>query len=411
MQKRIITAIFAVLGIPAGIAVMPRVWALAGMDQNELFNNFIVNAIIGALFFIVLAFLLAGVIMRLIARADQFLSDKSPTYILFGSLSTIVGLILATLISQLIFFRLPNGFLSTVPPIILMIIFGYLGFRVGTTRRHEWRRLLMTMRRNNNDAKPKPDISQADDVEGVAFHQYKILDTSVIIDGRIQALAKTGFIEGTLLVPNFVLHELQLISDSADSLKRERGRRGLDILNQMQKDKNIRIEMTDSDFEGSREVDGKLLKLAKEMDAVVVSNDYNLGKVSEFQNVPILNINELATALKPEVIPGEEMMVHIVKAGTERQQGVAYMPEGTMVVVEDGQYYMDQNLRVIVTSAIQTNAGRMIFAKPAHSVNPLGKDATTEATPDPAAAANQTGNAEPQNGRRGRSKARGDNKN
>lgn len=272
---------------------MPRVWALAGMDQNELFNNFIVNAIIGALFFIVLAFLLAGVIMRLIARADQFLSDKSPTYILFGSLSTIVGLILATLISQLIFFRLPNGFLSTVPPIILMIIFGYLGFRVGTTRRHEWRRLLMTMRRNNNDAKPKPDISQADDVEGVAFHQYKILDTSVIIDGRIQALAKTGFIEGTLLVPNFVLHELQLISDSADSLKRERGRRGLDILNQMQKDKNIRIEMTDSDFEGSREVDGKLLKLAKEMDAVVVSNDYNLGKVSEFQNVPILNINEL----------------------------------------------------------------------------------------------------------------------
>jgi uncharacterized protein YacL len=227
--------------------------------------------------------------------------------------------------------------------------------------------------RKNDDATRKkegvsddaPDVTVADLSEN--FHKYKILDTSVIIDGRIQTLARTGFIEGTLLVPNFVVHELQLISDSADALKRERGRRGLDILNQMQKDIHIRLEMTDRDFEGSREVDGKLLKLAKEINGIVVSNDYNLGKVSRLQNVPILNINELASALKAEVLPGETLSVKVVKAGTERQQGVAYLPEGTMVVVEDGQYYMNQQLSVVVTSSLQTNAGRMIFARPEHS--------------------------------------------
>jgi uncharacterized protein YacL len=196
----------------------------------------------------------------------------------------------------------------------------------------------------------------------------------VIIDGRIQALARTGFMEGTLLVPEFVVHELQLISDSADALKRERGRRGLDILAKMQGDAHINLEMTDQDFEGSREVDGKLLKLAKAIDGIVVSNDYNLGKVSRLQNVPILSINELASALKPEVLPGETLQVKVVKAGTERQQGVAYLPEGTMVVVEDGQFYMNQELTVIVTSSLQTSAGRMIFARPEHSAKPIKDD-------------------------------------
>lgn len=237
----------------------------------------------------------------------------------------------------------------------------------------------MSLRRNDEGTKKKaegagvsadaPDVTVAD--LGENFHKYKILDTSVIIDGRIQTLARTGFIEGTLLVPNFVVHELQLISDSADALKRERGRRGLDILNQMQNDIHIRLEMTDRDFEGSREVDGKLLKLAKEIDGIVVSNDYNLGKVSRLQNVPILNINELASALKAEVLPGETLSVKVVKAGTERQQGVAYLPEGTMVVVEDGQYYMNQQLSVVVTSSLQTNAGRMIFARPEHSTQSI----------------------------------------
>ncbi|KRM56582.1 hypothetical protein FC18_GL002066 [Lacticaseibacillus sharpeae JCM 1186 = DSM 20505] len=367
------------IGIGAGIGIMPNIWQLAGQTDNHVLNNIFVDALIGAVILLVVAALTVHWILDVVTRAEKSLSSKSTSYLLFGSLSTIVGLIIATLISQLLFSRLPNGFWSTVPPVVLMIIFGYLGFRVGTTRRHEWRQLFMSLRRNDEGTKKKaegagvsadaPDVTVAD--LGENFHKYKILDTSVIIDGRIQTLARTGFIEGTLLVPNFVVHELQLISDSADALKRERGRRGLDILNQMQNDIHIRLEMTDRDFEGSREVDGKLLKLAKEIDGIVVSNDYNLGKVSRLQNVPILNINELASALKAEVLPGETLSVKVVKAGTERQQGVAYLPEGTMVVVEDGQYYMNQQLSVVVTSSLQTNAGRMIFARPEHSTQSI----------------------------------------
>ncbi len=374
VKRRIVFALFVLIGIFAGGGVLPSVWELVGLADNRFINNFLVDAIIGAVLLLIVAAVSAHWILEVISRAEKALSTKSTSYLLFGSLSTIIGLIIATLISQLLFSRLPNGFWSTVPPVILMIIFGYLGFRVGTTRRHEWGQLFLSLRRNDDQAKKKgrdgvtedaPDVTAADLTDN--FHKYKILDTSVIIDGRIQALARTGFIEGTLLVPNFVVHELQLISDSADALKRERGRRGLDILNQMQSDIRIRLEMTDKDFEGSREVDGKLLKLAKEIDGIVVSNDFNLGKVSRLQNVPILNINELANALKAEVLPGETLLVKVVKAGTERQQGVAYLPEGTMVVVEDGQYYMNQQLSVIVTSSLQTNAGRMIFARPEHS--------------------------------------------
>ena len=378
VKKRIVFALFVLIGVFAGIGILPSIWALTGLAGNRIINNLIVDGIIGALILLVVAALTVHWILDIIARAEKSLSSKSTSYLLFGSLSTIIGLIIATLISQLLFARLPNGFWSTVPPVILLIVFGYLGFRVGTTRRHEWRQLFQSLRRNEDAAKKKepagvsadaPDVTVADLSEN--FHKYKILDTSVIIDGRIQTLARTGFIEGTLLVPNFVVHELQLISDSADALKRERGRRGLDILNQMQKDIHIRLEMTDKDFEGSREVDGKLLKLAKEIYGIVVSNDYNLGKVSRLQNVPILNINELASALKAEVLPGETLSVKVVKAGTERQQGVAYLPEGTMVVVEDGQYYMNQQLSVIVTSSLQTNAGRMIFARPEHSAQTI----------------------------------------
>ncbi|WDF83810.1 PIN domain nuclease [Lacticaseibacillus pabuli] len=379
MKRNIVLAIFVVVGIVGGIAGMPTIWELIGQAHNSLLNNFVINAIIGAIILLIVAALTVGWILRIIARAEDSLSTKSTSYLLFGSISTIVGLILANLISQLLFYRLPNEFLATVPPIILMIVLGYLGFRIGTTRRHEWRNLFNSLRGDKNaDAKKKDaaTVEATADVMGVSenYHHYKILDTSVIIDGRIQTIARIGFIEGTLLVPNFVVHELQLISDSADALKRERGRRGLDILNQMQNDAHINLEMTDRDFEGNREVDGKLLKLAKDIDGIVISNDYNLGKVSRLQNVPILNINELASALKPEVLPGETLHVKVVKAGTERQQGVAYLPEGTMVVVEDGQYYMNQELTVVVTSALQTSAGRMIFARPEHSSQKLDDD-------------------------------------
>ena len=197
--------------------------------------------------------------------------------------------------------------------------------------------------------------------------KYKLLDTNILIDGRIYDLAKTGFIEGTLVVPNFVLYELQYIADSGDSIKRVRGRRGLDILNKLRSEKIVPVEMYEGDFEDVQEVDSKLIKLAKMIDAVIVTNDYNLNKVSEFQNVQVLNVNALAKALKPRVIPGEKLNVMVIKNGTERQQGVAYLDDGTMIVVEDGRYYMNKTIEVEVTSALQTDAGRMIFAKPSHS--------------------------------------------
>ncbi|KRM71469.1 PIN/TRAM domain-containing protein [Lacticaseibacillus brantae] len=365
MNKRIVVLIFGLLGIGVGLAVLPGLWTVIGQMPLWLTHP-VTNALIGAVVFGLIGEMLSGWILRQMKRAEAFLSSQSPSYLLFGSLSTIVGLVLAAIIS-LPLYNLPWAGLNLVLPIILMVILGYLGFRVGTTRREEWRKLISRNKRTPDENADQVLERKADD----NFRKYKILDTSVIIDGRIQAIAKTGFIEGTLMVPTFVLHELQLISDSADSLKRGRGRRGLDILNAMQEDPEINIEMYDGDFEDMTEVDSKLIKLAKLLDGIVVTNDYNLNKVSQFQNVPVFNINALANALKPEVIPGESMKVTVIKSGTERQQGVAYLDDGTMIVVEDGQYYMNQPLEVIVTSALQTAAGRMIFAKPAHQEKKL----------------------------------------
>ena len=176
------------------------------------------------------------------------------------------------------------------------------------------------------------------------------------------------------MVPNFVLYELQYIADAGESIKRVRGRRGLDILNKLRSEKIVPVEMYKGDFEDIKEVDEKLIALAKKVDGVIVTNDYNLNKVIQFQNVQVLNINNLAKSLRPRVIPGEQLTVVVVKKGTERQQGVAYLDDGTMVVVEDGRYYMNEQLDVEVTSALQTDAGRMIFARPVHSASSHGID-------------------------------------
>ncbi len=192
---------------------------------------------------------------------------------------------------------------------------------------------------------------------------HKILDTSVIIDGRIADLCDTGFIEGILVIPNFVLHELQMIADSADSIKRNRGRRGLDILNKMQKDQSIMVKITDMDFADIHEVDAKLVKLAKVMNAKIFTNDFNLNKVAEFHGVRVLNINQLTNALKPVVLPGEEMRVALIKEGKDHNQAIGYLDDGTMVVVENGRKRLNDEVDVIVTSVLQTTAGRMIFTR------------------------------------------------
>jgi len=191
----------------------------------------------------------------------------------------------------------------------------------------------------------------------------KILDTSIVIDGRIIDLASTGFIEGPLVVPNFVLREIQLISDSADAIKRNRGRRGLDMLNTLQKRPDLEVKISYLDYTETREVDAKLIRLAKELGGKLITNDFNLNKVAELQDISVLNINNLANALKPVVLPGEEMEVQVVKEGKDENQGIGYLDDGTMVVIENGGKMLGKRLKVNVTSVIQTNAGKMIFTK------------------------------------------------
>lgn len=200
----------------------------------------------------------------------------------------------------------------------------------------------------------------------------KILDTNVIIDGRILDICETGFIEGIMIIPRFVLKELQYIADSSDVLRRNRGRRGLDILNAMQKSPNIHVKITEEDFEDIKEVDAKLIQLAKVLDAKVITNDFNLNQIAELQAVTVLNINELANAVKPIILPGEAMNVRVVKEGKEYGQGVAYLDDGTMVVVDSGRILMGQTVDVVVTSILNTAAGRMIFTKKKDEINSNG---------------------------------------
>lgn len=367
MRKRtVVLVIFAIIGGVLGAAYLPRTWLLFGV-KSLLVDNVIVNILLGAIIFLILGAIFAKSFLRLISRVESYLNKQDPMTIILGSLLTIVGLALALLISQFLF-RVPSFLISTIIPWILMILLGYFGFRLGTRlskiRGEEWRRLFQSRSKKASEEASEKVIDKQVEPN---FHHYKILDTNILIDGRIYDLAKTGFLEGTLLVPNFVLYELQYIADSSDSVKRVRGRRGLDILNKLQNEHVMPIEMYEGDFEDIPEVDSKLIALAKQNGGVIVTNDYNLNKVIQFQNVQVLNINSLANALKPRVIPGENLHVMVVKNGTERQQGVAYLDDGTMVVVEDGKYFINKQLDVVVTSAIQTDAGRMIFAKPVHS--------------------------------------------
>ena len=359
MRRRMITLIYILVGAAVAFYYLPLLWGILNIALNPALLVFI-DIIIGALIFWLLSLPLASGTEKLIQRIEKELTKRSPVYLFFGTLLTIIGLVLAILIS-IPLWRTRIPVINNILPILLMIVFSYFGFRIGTTRLDDWRKAFTHAKSSKNDGGNV--IERQDD----NYHHYKILDTNILIDGRIYDLVKTGFLEGTLLVPNFVLYELQYIADSGESIKRVRGRRGLDILNKLRNEKIVPIEMYDGDFEDIPEVDSKLIALAKKVDGVIVTNDYNLNKVIQFQNVQVLNINNLAKSLRPRVIPGETMTVVVVKKGTERQQGVAYLDDGTMVVVEDGRYFMDKQIEVEVTSALQTDAGRMIFARPLHS--------------------------------------------
>lgn len=288
--------------------------------------------------------------------------QKIPTTdILVGSIGLIIGLVIAYLISQLLM-QIPILLVGTILSVLLYIFLGYLGISIAIQKRDDLSNLAALFRRGSS-SKDRLYEKKSD------RNTPKILDTSVIIDGRIADIVQTGFIEGAIIIPEFILEELRHIADSSDTLKRNRGRRGLDILNRIQKELNIEVQIIDKDFDDVAEVDIKLLKLAQHMDGKVITNDYNLNKVAELQGVPVLNINELANAVKPVVLPGEEMIVQVIKEGKESGQGVAYLDDGTMIVVEGGRKHIGETMGVLVTSVLQTAAGRMIFAKPKSQVD------------------------------------------
>jgi uncharacterized protein YacL len=261
-----------------------------------------------------------------------------------GALGGLFGLILAQALGTPVAALAPRA--GPLAQGLLALILGYLGVAVALRRGDELEGLTTKLF-------PRTARREA----------HKILDTSVIIDGRIADVCETGFVEGTLIVPQFVLRELQHIADSADGLKRNRGKRGFEVLQRIQRMPKVKVQIYDLDFPQVREVDRKLIEVAKALGGKVITNDYNLNKVAELSGVPVLNINELANSVKPVVLPGEAMHVHVLKEGKESGQGVAYLDDGTMVVVDHGKKYLGQSVDVMVTSVLQTTAGRMIFTR------------------------------------------------
>jgi uncharacterized protein YacL len=268
---------------------------------------------------------------------------------LIGSaIGSVLGIVGAYLFALVIRNSLPAGPTQSFLQIMVMMIMAYVGLAVGA---------------NKGDLLNLAALGGIFGGEKSGKKSYKILDTSVIIDGRIADIAETGFLDGLIVIPQFVLRELQLVADSADSLKRNRGRRGLDILQRLQKTASVQIQIVEDDFPSVREVDMKLIELAKLYEGKIITNDFNLNKVAQLQGVAVLNINELANSLKPIVLPGEVMRVFILKEGKEYNQGVAYLDDGTMVVVDNARKMIGKTVDISVTSVLQTTAGKMIFGK------------------------------------------------
>jgi uncharacterized protein YacL len=281
------------------------------------------------------------------------ISQLSVRTMVSGLIGLIVGLIIAALLAFPLSL-LPQPF-SQILPFMGAVLFGYLSVTLFVLRQNDIMNVFGQRFTGGGGASSPPA-----DQDNLSV----LLDTSVIIDGRILDIARTGFVAGPMLVPSFVLNELQHIADSSDGLRRQRGRRGLDILNRLQKDPNISFRIVDLDVEGVRAVDDKLVILAKQLRCQVLTNDYNLNRVAELQGVGVLNINELANAVKAVFLPGEQMEVNVIQEGKEAGQGVGYLDDGTMVVVEEGKEHIDRMIPVTVTKVLQTAAGRMIFARP-----------------------------------------------
>lgn len=358
MVRRIIQLIGMLFGGMAGGEVYgwmngAAVWSGSSFGMLQKSGTYYMNVAVGAVFGVVAASMLAGKVIRLMQEGAEKTAVVPLKQLFSGAAGLLAGLLLAVLLYPAVS---GLGGLGSLIPAVMMLCFGYLGMRIGLQKQEELAIGFAALLESRRSVPAKEETR--------GYEEHKILDTSVIIDGRIADICKTGFIEGTLVIPEFVLEELQHIADSSDLLKRNRGRRGLDILNKIQKELDVKVLIYEGDFEEIGEVDSKLVKLAKALHGKVVTNDFNLNKVCELQGVSVLNINDLANAVKPVVLPGEEIIVQVIKDGKEHGQGVAYLDDGTMIVVEGGREYIGTTMEVLVTSVLQTSAGRMIFAKP-----------------------------------------------
>jgi uncharacterized protein YacL len=339
-----------------------RIVGMILMAVGGAFLGTYIAGLVGGLTYLYVAiFLLVGALIGLVltpyVTVRPFLAlrkriRQAPAQQLLAAvIGLVVGLIIAAL-SSFPLSLLPPPF-SQILPFAAAVLFGYLGMMVMITRQHD---ILSIVRGQLPSRGESPEV-------GGNGGRPVLLDTSVIIDGRIADISHTGFIEGEMLVPRFVLNELQHIADSADTLRRNRGRRGLDMLHRLQNESVTPVRVTDMDVEGVREVDDKLVLLAKRLRCPIITNDYNLNRVAELQGIRVLNINELANAVKALFLPGESFAVRVVQEGKEVGQGVGYLDDGTMVVVEDGKPYVSQEVEVMVTKVLQTAAGRMLFAR------------------------------------------------
>lgn len=365
--RLLITFLAAVGGLMITDRIIPLLATVVGEEflRIGVFGitmTTILTFVFGGLVGGIVGFVVAPLLLKYLWNFTYWLElrlNKMPGYdVLAGVLGLATGLIISNLLGPAF---MPIPIVGKYVPLILSVILGYLGINVAIRKREELFNMF-----SNLPALPwlSRDGKERSKDKADSICQAKILDTSVIIDGRIADICKSGFIEGPLVIPVFVLEELQHIADSSDLLKRNRGRRGLDILNRMQKELELNIQIDNRDFDDITEVDSKLIKLGQVLKAKVITNDYNLNKVAELQGVSVLNINELSNAVKPVVLPGEEMVVHVVKDGKEFGQGVAYLDDGTMIVVDGGKKHIGETVGVLVTSVLQTAAGRMIFAKP-----------------------------------------------
>jgi uncharacterized protein YacL len=355
--KALIRVTMTIVGIGVGPGLyffVAAIFAKAGFKNYTTllteWANLIIMLVLAIIFGFIFYLLSPSLANWLQIKEKQL--KKIPTVdMISGIAGLIIGLIIAYLMTRLLQ-MLPeqmDWFVALIS-VLSYIVLAYLGISIGVNKRDEIKSMIFVKKRHDPES-----LKQ----EG----SLKLLDTSAIIDGRIYDIALTGFLEGTIGVPDFVLTELRHIADSEDDLKRGRGRRGLDILNKMQGLTQVKVEVIHQDIPKITEVDAKLIGLAQKLDACVVTNDYNLNKVAGVQGVNVLNVNELANAVKPVALPGERMFVKIVKEGKEQMQGVAFLPDGTMIVVQDARDKIGLELDVEVTSSLQTSAGRMIFAR------------------------------------------------